>query len=81
MKSLIIFLLLVSVASAGDECVCLQSGKAICIREDGIHINNRSLPEPGHCPHCGAKGDKYGEVIESGAIYLCPNGHIYWEKN
>jgi len=44
----------------------------------------------GHCPHCGNEGIKYGNVpiarnnsvgwIEGVWLFLCPAGHIYWEK-
>jgi hypothetical protein len=104
MKPLIILLLLASVAwsgestwidksdcphgsiCAGNDCTCLDN-PVINVYPKKTEIK---LPQKGHCPHCGVRGMKWGEILkgseymfhrEGALLFLCPNGHMFWEKD
>lgn len=89
MKVIVILLLLASVAWAGDTCLLQCKNKEISpnIINGTIECECVDLKK-GHCPHCGAKYirdapikyfDKDTKNIEYMLLFLCPNGHVFWE--
>jgi len=70
-----------------------DSSYALCPNGHEYLGEDRCILKKGHCPHCGAKGimpqsiDEMRGAVDNpywhkiGTFYLCPNGHLFWEKD
>jgi hypothetical protein len=86
----IVALLLAGIAWAG-EIRLIPSCYTSCVSWATLDEETcKCVVKKGHCPHCGKEGIKYGNVpianknsigwIDGILLYLCPNGHLFWEK-